>query len=85
MGEALKRLHRDWIQQASASLDAYSGEERHVSSALIGVSEKAYREILRKVEAFRHELLEVVKKDTETRARLVQVNIQAFPKSGLLS
>lgn len=85
MGEALKRLHRDWIQQALVSLDAYSGAERHVSSALIGVSEKTYQEILRKVEAFRHELLEVVKKDTEKRARLVQVNIQAFPKSGLLS
>lgn len=85
MGEALKRLHREWIQQASDSLDIYSGKERHVSSALIGVSDRTYREILKRVEAFRHELLEAVKKDTGKGERLVQVNIQAFPKSGLLS
>ena len=85
MGEALKRLHREWIRQASDSLDAFGGDERHVSSALIGVSDRTFREILRRVEAFRHELLELVKTDTDRRERLVQVNIQAFPKGGLLS
>lgn len=85
MNEALKRLHREWIRQAAESLDAYSGSERHVSSALLGVSDRTYREILKRMEAFRHELLELVKRDTDERERLVQVNIQAFPKSSLLS
>lgn len=84
MGEALKRLHREWIQQATGSLDK-PGTERHVSSALLGVSDKTYREILKRMEGFRHELLEMVKKDMDTRERLVQINFQAFPKSGMLS
>jgi uncharacterized protein (TIGR02147 family) len=82
--EALKRLHREWIQQASATLDEYQPAERHVSSAVISVSDKVYRDILKRIEAFRHELLEVVKKDSKQAERLVQVNIQAFPKSVLL-
>lgn len=84
MTEALKRLHREWIQQAAATIDEYSPAERHVSSAMIGVSDRVFHDILRRIEEFRHELLEMVKKDTHPPERLVQVNVQAFPKSVLL-
>jgi uncharacterized protein (TIGR02147 family) len=81
MEEALKRLHREWIQQASATLDAYAPKDRHVSSALITVGEKTYRQVLRRVETFRAELLELVKKEARHAERVIQLNIQVFPKS----
>jgi uncharacterized protein (TIGR02147 family) len=84
MNEALKRLHREWIQQAATTLDDYPVTERHVSSAMIGVSDRVFRDMLRRIDAFRNELLEMVKADPKTPERLVQINIQAFPKSVLL-
>ena len=81
MAEALKRLHREWIRQASDSLDAHPPADRHVSSALITVSEKTYRDILRRVDEFRHDLLEQVKGDGGRPERLIQLNVQVFPKS----
>lgn len=81
MEEALKRMHRDWIQQAAVTLDAFPKADRHISSALITLSEKGYRDLLRKVEAFRADLLETVKKESKYPERVVQLNIQVFPKN----
>jgi len=81
MEEALKRMHREWIQQAAVTLDAFPKADRHISSALITLSEKGYRDLMRRVEAFRADLLEVVKKDSKKPERIVQMNIQIFPKN----
>jgi uncharacterized protein (TIGR02147 family) len=81
MEEALKRMHREWIQQAAATLDAFPKADRHISSALITLSEKGYRDLMRRVEAFRADLLEVVKKESKNPERVVQMNIQVFPKN----
>ena len=81
MEEALKRMHRDWIQQAAVTLDAFPKADRHISSALITLSERGYRDLLRRVEEFRADLLEVVKKESKIPERVVQMNIQVFPKN----
>jgi uncharacterized protein (TIGR02147 family) len=81
MEEALKRMHREWIQQAASTLDAFPKADRHISSALITLSEKGYRDLMRRVEVFRHEVLEVVKKESRNPERVVQLNIQLFPKN----
>jgi uncharacterized protein (TIGR02147 family) len=81
MEEALKRLHREWIQQAADSLDTVAKADRHISSALITVSEKGYRELIGRVEAFRAEMLELVKKESRNPERVVQFNLQLFPKN----
>lgn len=81
MEEALKRLHREWIQQAAVTLEAFPKADRHISSALITVSEKGYRDLMKRVEAFRHEILEVVKRESRNPERVVQLNIQLFPKN----
>ncbi len=81
MEEALKRMHREWIQQAADSIDAFAKADRHISSALITVTEKGYRELIRRVEAFRAEMLELVKKESRNPERVVQFNLQLFPKN----
>lgn len=81
MEEALKRLHREWIQQAASTLDDFPKSDRHISSALITISEKGYREIMARIESFRAELLEIVKRESKNPERIVQMNIQVFPKN----
>jgi uncharacterized protein (TIGR02147 family) len=81
MEEALKRMHREWIQQAADTLDAFPKADRHISSALITLSEKGYRELIKRVEAFRAEMLELVKRESRTPERVLQFNIQLFPKN----
>lgn len=81
MEQALKLMHREWIQQAADALDAVPKADRHVSSALITVTEKGYRELIRRVEAFRAEMLELVKRESRHPERVVQFNLQLFPKN----
>ncbi len=83
MEEALKRMHREWIQQAANTLDTFPKNDRHISSALITLSEKGYRDLMRRVDSFRAELLEIVKKESKNAERIVQMNIQVFPKNKL--
>jgi uncharacterized protein (TIGR02147 family) len=81
MEEALKRMHREWIQQAADTLDAVPKADRHISSALITLTEKGYRDLMKRVEAFRAEMIELVKKESRGPERVVQFNIQVFPKN----
>ena len=81
MEEDLKRMHREWIQQAADSIDAFAKADRHISSALITVSEKGYRNLILRVEAFRAEMLELVKRESRNPERVVQFNLQLFPKN----
>jgi len=81
MKDALVRLQQAWLTQSVHLLSIMPATERHVSSALITVSECTYKAILDRVEKVREELLDLVRAD-QSSERVVQFNIQVFPRSG---
>ncbi|MEO7425097.1 MAG: TIGR02147 family protein [Fibrobacteria bacterium] len=81
MKDSLVRLQQAWLTQSAHLLSTVPASERHVSSALLTVSEGTYKAILERVEKMREELLELVRAD-ESSERVVQFNIQVFPRSG---
>jgi hypothetical protein len=81
MKDALIRLQQAWLTQSVHLLSTIPASERHVSSALLTVSEDTYKAILERVEKMREELLEIVRAD-QSSERVVQFNIQVFPRGG---
>lgn len=81
MKDALVRLQQAWLTQSVHLLSTMPASERHVSSALLTVSEGTYKAILDRVEKMREELLDLVRAD-QSSERVVQFNIQVFPRSG---
>jgi hypothetical protein len=81
MKDALIRLQQAWLTQSVHLLSTMPASERHVSSALLTVSESTYKTILERVEKMREELLEIVRAD-QSSERVVQLNIQVFPRGG---
>jgi len=81
MKDALVRLQQAWLTQSVHLLSTMPASERHVSSALLTVSEDTYKAILERVEKMREELLDLVRAD-QSSERVVQFNIQVFPRSG---
>ena len=81
MKDALVRLQQAWLTQSVHLLSTMPASERHVSSALLTVSESTYKAILERVEKMREELLELVRAD-QSSERVVQFNIQVFPRGG---
>jgi uncharacterized protein (TIGR02147 family) len=79
--EIIRRLNREWILQAAAALDLLPPRERHMSSALLQVSEQTYNGIVEHLETSRERLLEMVKQDSNPADRVVQVNMQVFPRT----
>jgi uncharacterized protein (TIGR02147 family) len=80
MKDALVRLQQAWLTQSVHLLSIMPASERHVSSALLTVSEDTYKAILERVEKVREELLDLVRAD-QSSERVVQFNIQVFPRS----
>jgi uncharacterized protein (TIGR02147 family) len=81
MKDALVRLQQAWLTQSVHLLSTMPASERHVSSALLTVSEGTYKAILERVEKMREELLDLVRAD-QSSEKVVQFNIQVFPRSG---
>lgn len=79
--DALVRLQQAWLTQSVHLLNTMPASERHASSALLTVSEGTYKSILTMVEKMREEILAIVKAD-ESSERVVQLNIQVFPRGG---
>ncbi len=80
LGDLVKRLNREWVVQAADALFAFPKEERHISSGLLTVGDETYREIMRRIAAFREEIFALAKKE-EHPDRVMQFNIQYFPRS----
>lgn len=80
LGDLVKRLNREWVVQAADALFAFPKEERHISSGLLTVGEATYREIMRRIGAFREEIFSLAKQE-EHPDRVMQLNIQYFPRS----
>jgi len=79
--DLIKQINREWIIQSLDPLMKLSSEKRHVSTMLLAVSGETKKKILEKIEKFREELWALVSEDSHEADRVVQVNIQCFPKS----
>jgi uncharacterized protein (TIGR02147 family) len=82
MGDLVKRLNREWVVQAADALFAFPKEERHISSGLLTISADTYAEIMRRIGKFREEIFELAKQE-ENPDRVMQLNIQYFPRTHL--
>lgn len=81
MRDALVRLQQAWLSQTVFQMNTVPAGERHVSSALLTVSEPTYRQILGTIEKMREEILRLVK-DDKAVDRVVLFNIQVLPRGG---
>ncbi|MBD3392840.1 MAG: TIGR02147 family protein [Chitinivibrionales bacterium] len=81
LNEQIRRLNRDWIDQAMDALMTLPPQKRHVSSRLLSVSPAVAKKIGEKIERFRDEIWEMVQDDPEDPSCIMQLNIQYFPRS----
>jgi uncharacterized protein (TIGR02147 family) len=82
LGDLVKRLNREWVVQAADALFTFSREERHISSGLLTVTSKTYKEIQQRIEKFREEIFDLAKRE-ENPDRVMQFNIQYFPRTNI--
>lgn len=78
--DMVKRLNREWVVQAADALFTFPKDERHISSGMLTVGSGTYKEIMRRIEIFREEIFAMAKKE-EHPDRVMQLNIQYFPRS----
>jgi uncharacterized protein (TIGR02147 family) len=81
MRDAILRLQQAWLSQTALHLNSVPSDERHVSSALLTVSEKTYTAILKHIEKVRADILKMVREDRHVD-RVVLFNIQVLPRGG---
>lgn len=72
--------HRAMLEQASASLDHFTGVERDISSLTLCVGADGLRRLKERIRRFRRELLELSALEDDPE-QVVQVNLQLFPLS----
>lgn len=75
---ALRSYHRQMGRLAIDSLDAVPVDERNFSELLIGVTKKAYGQILEEMADFRRKIISIVTQD-EGIERIYSLNLQLFP------
>ncbi|MEO7424167.1 MAG: TIGR02147 family protein [Fibrobacteria bacterium] len=80
MGDLIKRLNREWVMQAADALFTFPKEERYIYSALLTVGAKTFQDIQQRIEKFREEIIALAKGE-ENPDRVMQFNIQHFPRS----
>lgn len=78
--DLVKQMNREWIVQSLDALMKLPVERRHVSTMLLSVSGSAKKLLEQKIEKFREEVWGIVKND-QGSDRVMQLNIQFFPKS----
>ena len=79
--DILKQINKEWITQSIDALIRFPKDKRHISTALLSVTGKTSEIISRRIEEFREEIWELVKNDTGGADRVMQLNIQFFPKT----
>ena len=77
---SVRNLHRQMGQLALESLDAIPVSERNFSTITLGLTEKAYRDILIEMQNFRKKVIDIATKDPQTE-RVYELNLQLFPLS----
>lgn len=79
---AVRGLHR---QMGEIALDAIEGvpqDERHFSGLTLGITRKAYEEIVRKIAEFRKELIAIATREPATD-EVYRLNVQFFPMTNI--
>jgi uncharacterized protein (TIGR02147 family) len=80
LGDLVRRLNREWVQQAGEAIFTLPKEERHISSSLLTVSQKTRQEIQKRIEAFREDIFKLAKQD-ENPEVVLQFSIQCLPRT----
>ena len=63
---------------SKSALDNYSTERRNISCTTMSVSEEGLQRIIRKIDLFRKEIVDIVQSD-EGETMVCELNIQFFP------
>ncbi|NLD99485.1 MAG: TIGR02147 family protein [Fibrobacter sp.] len=79
--DLVKQINREWILQAVEPLMKLPANRRHISTMLLSVSSETQKKINEKIEQFRDEIWDLVRSDTAKADRVMQLNLQYFPKS----
>ena len=77
----VRQTNKEWLKQAQEALMKQPIDERHISSMLLSVSDKVRGEIHEKIEAFRNEIWDMVRKDSQDPDSVMLLNMQFIPKS----
>ena len=80
--DPVRLLNREWILHAADAIESVSAQERHISTAILAVSESTRNQILKRIEAMRNDVFALVQSDSPAEC-VMQLSIQYFPKSHL--
>jgi uncharacterized protein (TIGR02147 family) len=72
--------HRTMLEQASRSMDLFTGAQRDISSLTLCVSNDGLERLKQRIQRFRRELLELSALEDDPE-QVVQMNFQLFPLS----
>lgn len=73
-------FQKQMMDLAKEAVDHYSVERRNVSSTTMSVSAEGMERIIRKIDMFRKEIIDIVRSD-EGESMVCELNIQFFPLS----
>ena len=75
---AIRGLHRQMGEFALDAIEGVPQAKRHFSGVTLGITQKAYDEIVAEADAFRRKVIEIATRDNETD-EVYRLNIQFFP------
>lgn len=77
---SVRNLHRQMGLLALECLDSIPVNERNFSTITLGLTEKAYNDIIVEMQNFRKKVIDIAAKDAQTE-RVYELNLQLFPLS----
>jgi uncharacterized protein (TIGR02147 family) len=80
LAHIVRQLQREWILQGREALARFGPDKRHISSILLGVSQKTRDIINKKIDNFRKEIFDLIELDQDPEV-LMQLSLQYFPKT----
>ena len=77
-GQVAKDYHKAFLRLASVALDRFPPEKRQFKVLAFSVSDKGFQAVKRRIDAFLHEVREIVDRD-ENINQVNVLNVQLFP------
>jgi uncharacterized protein (TIGR02147 family) len=77
---AISKFHQQNLKLASASIDTVSGDERDISTLVVGLSPQGFKRVKTQIQEFRKKLIETIRQDQPAH-RVYHINFQFFPTS----
>ena len=78
--DPVRLMNREWILQGAEALLKIPAKERHMSTAILAVSESTRQKIMDLMESTRREVFALAAADTHAET-VMQLSVQLFPKS----